>query len=276
MMKLISVIVTTFNWPTALKLCLDSLFVQDDPAFEIIIADDGSSVANRSLALGYCSKSPVPIQYVCHDDQGFRAGAIRNKAVASSHGEYLLFIDGDCVCRADFIGRHRRLAEAGCFVPGNRVLISEAFTQDILQNETPIYQKPLSYFLFYRLHNKVNRFSPFIKLPLGYLRTVQQKKWQKAMTCNLALWKNDFLRVNGFDELFDGWGYEDSDLVIRLIHAGIKRKEGRFAVPVLHFWHTQNDKSKKAINHKRLMARLEQKDFVVAVKGISQYFCEPD
>jgi len=108
-MNLISVIVTTYNWPAALELCLDSLFAQRDPAFEIIIADDGSTPVNQAQAQAYCAKSPVPIQYVHHDDHGFRAGTIRNKAVASSQGEYLLFIDGDCVLGPDFIARHRQL-----------------------------------------------------------------------------------------------------------------------------------------------------------------------
>jgi predicted glycosyltransferase involved in capsule biosynthesis len=85
------------------------------------------------------------------------------------------------------------------------------------------------------------------------------------------MWKHDFMLVNGFDELFDGWGYEDSDLVVRLIHAGIKRKEGRFAVPVLHLWHPQNDKSNQDINYKRLMERLGMDNFVLAEKGVSQY-----
>jgi predicted glycosyltransferase involved in capsule biosynthesis len=91
------------------------------------------------------------------------------------------------------------------------------------------------------------------------------------MTCNLGVWKKDFIRVNGFDELFEGWGFEDSDLVIRLIHAGIERKEGRFAVPVLHLWHPHNDKSKQATNYQRLLERVQQQDFMVAKKGVSQY-----
>jgi glycosyltransferase involved in cell wall biosynthesis len=270
-MNLISVIVTTYNWPAALELCLDSLFAQHDPAFEIIIADDGSTPANQALAKASCAKSPVPIRYVYHDDQGFRAGTIRNKAVANSQGEYLLFVDGDCVCPADFIARHRQLAESGRFVPGNRVLLSEPFTREIIEKHIPLHQKPLSYFISLRLQKKINRISAFIRLPLGCLRKLQPNKWQKAMTCNLALWKDDFLRVNGFDELFEGWGFEDSDLVIRLIHAGIKRKEGRFAVPVLHLWHPHNDKSQQDRNYQRLMDRLAQQDFMVAAKGVAQY-----
>lgn len=270
-MNLISVIVTTYNWPAALELCLDSLFAQQGQEFEIIVADDGSAPANQARAQAYCAKSPVPVRYVHHDDQGFRAGTIRNKAVAASLGEYLLFIDGDCICPPDFIARHRQLAKTGCFVPGNRVLLSELFTWEVIEKHIPLHQKPLSYFISLWLQKKINRISAFIRLPLGFLRELQQKKWQKAMTCNLALWKNDFLLTNGFDELFEGWGFEDSDLVIRLIHAGIKRKEGRFAVPVLHLWHPHNDKSKQNINYQRLLDRLKQLDFIRAEKGVNQY-----
>ncbi len=122
-----------------------------------------------------------------------------------------------------------------------------------------------------RFKNKINRLSALLKLPLGYARLIQPKKWQKAMTCNLALWKNDFITVNGFDENFNGWGYEDSDLVIRLIHAGIHRKEGRFAVPVIHLWHPQNDRNEHDNNYQRLITRINQPDFIRAEKGVSQY-----
>ena len=270
-MNLISVIVTTYNWPSALRLCLQSLSAQQDSNFEIIIADDGSSPANLELTQAYCVDSPISISYIHHDDQGFRAGTVRNMAVAKSKGEYLLFVDGDCIFRPNFIARHRQLAAIGCFVPGNRVLLSQAFTKKVIEQQIPLYAKPFYYFILLWLQKKINRFSSFLYLPLGFLRHTQPKKWRKAMTCNLAVWKNDFIRVNGFDELFEGWGFEDSDLVIRLIHAGIARKEGRFAVPVLHLWHSHNDKSKQDMNYQRLLERLQQQDFVLAIKGISQY-----
>ena len=270
-MSLISVIVTTYNWPAALTLCLESLFAQQDNNFEIIIADDGSNSANLKSTQAYCADSPVSISYIHHEDQGFRAGTIRNKAVAQSKGEYLLFIDGDCILLPDFIARHRQLAAIGCFVSGNRILLSQAFTRQVIEQYIPIYAKPLWYFFLLRLQNKINRISSLFYLPLGILRHVQPKKWQKAMTCNLGMWRNDFIKANGFDELFEGCGYEDSDLVIRLIHSGIKRKEGRFAVPVLHLWHKQNDRSQHDVNYQRLLARLSIADFIRAEKGVSQY-----
>ena len=270
-MNLISVIVTTYNWPAALTLCLESLFVQHDRNFEIIIADDGSSENNLETAKGCCKDSPISLSYIHHDDKGFRAGTIRNKAVAICKGEYLLFIDGDCIVLPDFIGKHRHLALQGFFVPGNRVLLSQEFTQEVIEKHLALYAKPIGHFILLWLQKKINRLFGFFYLPLGFLRYVQPNKWQKAMTCNLGIWKSDFLMVNGFDELFEGWGYEDSDLVIRLVHAGIKRKEGRFAVPVLHLWHSQNDKSNQDINYQRLMERLNKLDFIIAKKGVSQY-----
>ena len=270
-MSLISVIVTTYNWPSALRLCLLSLFAQQDSNFEIIIADDGSNPANLEINRSFCSDSPISIRYVYHEDQGFRAGAIRNKAVVISKGEYLLFIDGDCVLLPDFIARHRQLTTTGHFVAGNRVLLSQSFTGRVIEEQVLLHEKSIYYFILLRLQHKINRISGLLHLPLGFLRIIQPKKWQKAMTCNLGLWKNDFIKVNGFDELFEGWGFEDSDLVIRLIHAGVKRKEGRFAVPVLHLWHSQNDKSRQELNYQRLMERLEQQDIILAKKGVSQY-----
>ena len=270
-MNFISVIVTTYNWPAALNLCLKSLYVQQDNNFEIIIADDGSSITNVEMVKTYCIDSPVSISYIHHDDQGFRAGAIRNKAAAESRGDYLLFIDGDCVLLPDFILRHRQLAEIGYFVPGNRVLLSSVFTQEVIEQQIELYLKPFHYFILLWAKKNINRLFGFVDLPLGFFRYLQPNKWQKAMTCNLGIWKNDFIAVNGFDEFFEGWGYEDSDLIIRLIHLGIKRKEGRFAVPVLHLWHSQNDKSNQNINYQRLIERLDDAEYILANKGISQY-----
>jgi len=270
-MKRISVIVTTYNWPEALKRCLDSLCAQTDRDFEILIADDGSRPENLDKARRYCAEAQVPVDYVHHEDKGFRAGTIRNKAAALSRGDYLLFVDGDCLMRPDFISKHRQLAEAGHFVPGNRILLSQAFTAEVLDKPLPLYLRNWPYFCLLRLQDKINRVLPLLQLPLGPLRLLQPQKWEKAMTCNLAVWKSDFIAVNGFDELFEGWGYEDSDLVIRLIHAGIRRKEGRFAVPVLHLWHPHHDKSRQDINYQRLMERLARQEFTVAERGVSQY-----
>jgi len=270
-MKLISVIVTTYNWPEALRACLESLFAQDDRHFEIIIADDGSSKNTHNLVQTLKFQSPVSIKHAYQADKGFRAGTIRNKAVALSAGDYLVFLDGDCIVFPDFIQRHRGLAETGFFVPGNRILLSQGFTQTVLQQHISLHRQTSLFFIKCWLTGKINRLLPLLKLPFDFFRYWHSKRWQKAMTCNLALFRQDFMAVNGFDEAFEGWGYEDSDLVIRLIHNGIKRKEGRFAVPVLHLWHSHNSRDKQSENYARLMKRLADKNLIQASQGMSQY-----
>ncbi len=91
-----------------------------------------------------------------------------------------------------------------------------------------------------------------------------------AEGCNIGVWRSDFLAVDGFDEAFSGWGHEDSDFAIRLIRAGLKLKDGRFAVPVLHLWHKENDRSQQPENQRRLQATLNG-NHTRAERGLSQY-----
>jgi GT2 family glycosyltransferase len=272
MSALISVIVTTYNWPQALEACLDSLFAQTDHGFEIIIADDGSASPTHELIARCSLRSPVTLQHIHHEDQGFRAAAIRNKAVAASQGAYLIFLDGDCVTLPHFIARHRALAEAGYFVPGNRLLLSSHFTATVLQRAIPLFEQSWLFFIKQRLCGHLNRLLPLCHIPWQAWRYHKPLRWQNAMTCNLGLWREDFMAVNGFDEAFEGWGYEDSDLVIRLIHRGVRRKEGRFAVPVLHLWHTHHDRSRHDENYQRLQARLNDVAIQKAERGVDQYW----
>jgi len=270
-MSQISVIVTTYNWPNALEASISSLFAQNDRHFEIIIADDGSTDETKVLIEQLTQQNNIPIKHAYHEDSGFRAGTIRNKAVHLSSGDYLIFIDGDCSVFPDFIKKHRQLAEPGYFVPGNRILLSPSYTVTVLSNKIPLYSQSTLFYIQQWLLQNINRITPLIYNPFSFLRYRNPNRWEKAMTCNLAMYKQDFIAVNGFDEAFEGWGYEDSDLVIRLIHNGIKRKEGRFAIPVLHHWHKQNDQSKHDENFDRLTLRLNDKNFIKAVQGIDQY-----
>lgn len=273
---LISVIVSTYNWPEALNLCLSSLLAQEDRYFEIVIADDGSNKDTKDLIDAYIAQSgDIKIYHAYQEDHGFRLSAIRNKATLASNGGYLIFLDGDCAVRPSFIKNHRKLMQHGHFVAGNRVLISEQFTCTIFNKKIGFYNNGLLYFFIRWLQRDINRLIPLITLPLGCLRTLQTDKWCKVLGCNIGVYKNDVLLVNGFDEIYYGWGYEDSDFAIRLINAGIKRKEGRFCVPVLHLWHTINTRHKKDVNYQRMIGRSKDKSFIKAEQGISQYGSAP-
>jgi glycosyltransferase involved in cell wall biosynthesis len=256
-----SVIVTTYNRPDALRAVLDSLLAQRARDFEILVADDGSTAATDDLVKALAEGSVV---------LGFRAAAARNRAAARARGDLLIFLDGDCIARPDFIDRHRRLARPGWMVAGNRVLLSESFTREVLARRAPVHLwHPVHWRAAFR-RGEINRLLPLAALPLGPLRRLGGRRWQRVRTCNLAVWRADFVAVNGFDESFEGWGFEDSDLAIRLIHHGVRRLEGAFATAVLHLWHRENDRAREGENWTRLQQRLVSRQ-VRAERGLSGY-----
>jgi len=264
---LISIVVSTYERPDALGAVLRGLSRQDDRGFEVIVADDGSGPATAAVIAQWQSRLAAPLSHARHEHSGFRAAEIRNRAIAASKGGYCVFLDGDCVPRADFVARHRRLAEPGWFVAGNRILLSEPLTRAVLaENLEPECWDFAA--VLRRRREGINRIAPALHLPLGPLRKAEPRRWEGARTCNLAVARRDLDRVDGFDASFNGWGLEDSDLAIRLIHAGVRRKDGMFATGVLHLWHPEADRSMLAENEQRL-ARVIENRGVRATAGMS-------
>ncbi len=265
---LISVIVTTYNREDALDAALRALSRQSDRNFEIIIADDGSRPETRVLIDSWRARLPLPLKHVRHEHRGFRGGEIRNRGILASEGALCIFLDGDCLAGADFVAAHRRLAERGWFVTGNRILLSRELTASVLAQGEPAEQWWYATLTQERLRGGINRLMPTWRLPLGPLRKLNGGNWRGAQTCNLAVARNDLERIDGFDCSYAGWGLEDSDLVVRLLHAGVRRKDGRFATGVLHLWHPPNDRGQLPANQQRL-DEVRGGSRVRAVRGLS-------
>jgi glycosyltransferase involved in cell wall biosynthesis len=265
---LISVIVTTFDRPDALAAVLRSLACQNDRNFEVLVADDGSSPATAALTDEWQPRLGVALCHVWQEHRGFRAGEIRNRAVLASHGDYVVFLDGDCLARPDFVAVHRKLAEFGWFVTGNRALLTAELTSAVLQAPLEPEHWGLSPWIGQRWKGRLNRLAPVLRLPLGPVRKMRPQAWQHARSCNLAVWRADLDRVDGFDASFSGWGKEDSDLLVRLLHAGVRRKDGAFATGVIHLWHPEADRTHLPVNQKKLEARIESRR-VRAERGMS-------
>ena len=250
--ELISVIVTTYNLPDALAAVLCSLARQTDPDFEVVVADDGSTEPTAEVVAAWRAKMDNRLERVWHEDRGFRAAEIRNRAILAARGRYCIFLDGDCIARSDFVAVHRRLAEPGWFVTGNRILLTRGLTEAVLrETAAPEQWGPLRW-IGERLRGGVNRLSALLHLPLGPLRRLRRTQWEGARSCNLAIWRSDLDRVDGFDADYAGWGKEDSDIIVRLLHAGVRRKDGTFATGVIHLWHAEFDRSALPENERRL------------------------
>lgn len=266
----IAIIVTTYNRPDALAAVLEGYLAQTDTDFEVLVADDGSTEETAAVVRQFQARAAFPIRHVWQEDIGFRAAAIRNRALAATGADYVVFTDGDCVPPTDFVAAHCALAEPGWFLAGNRLLLSPTFTEQVLREKIPIHLWHSSDWLRARLKGYITRLMPLLRLPDLPLRKIAPRRWQGAKTCNLSAFRSDLLRVNGLDESYTGWGLEDSDLVIRLIRAGIRNKSARFAAPVLHLWHQENDRSKLQENRQRLEAVLAA-THTRAQLGVDQY-----
>jgi glycosyltransferase involved in cell wall biosynthesis len=265
---LISVIVTTYNREDALDAALSALSVQSDRGFEIVIADDGSRPATGAVVERWRPRLRVSLSHLWQPDLGFRAAEMRNRAILAARGDYCIFLDGDCLARPDFVAAHRHLAEPGWFVTGNRVLLSSALTAKVLRDRLrPETWSPPDW-IVHRIRGDANRMAAVLSLPLGPLRKLSARRWRGARSCNLAVWRSDLQRIDGFDASFRGWGREDSDLLIRLLHCGVRRKDGRFATGVIHLWHSEADRAELAANDTRLQAVLESKR-TWALRGLS-------
>ena len=268
MAELISVIVTTYNREDALDAVLRSLAGQIDENFEVIVADDGSAPGTAGLVDSWKAKFGRRLEHVWHADRGFRAAEIRNRAILVARGAYCVFLDGDCIVRPDFVGTHRRLAEPGWFVTGNRVLLAPDLTMTVLGEKQAPEAWSAARWLAERWRGGVNRLSALLHVPLGYLRRIRQRAWRGARSCNLAIWRADLDRVDGFDAAYSGWGKEDSDLIVRLLHAGLRRKDGIFSTGVIHLWHAEADRSQLTGNEIKLGAVVAG-DRVRARRGLS-------
>lgn len=267
----ITVIVSTYNAPGFLRLVLLALAEQDEDNFEVVVADDRSSGDTKKIIEELRPKVSYNLRQVWQPHDGFRAAKIRNQGVAIADGDYIIFLDGDSVPSRSFINRHRKLAEIGYIVAGNRVLLSSDFTKKVLAEDIFLHHYRGWHWLCAFFSKEINSIVPvvFLGAPSRW-RYWCCHRWQGAKTCNLGIWKKDFFAINGFDESYYGWGYEDSDLVVRLMRYGVLRKDGRYAIPVFHLWHPDNSCDREQINYQQLQAVINSSDIRAEI-GVSQY-----
>ena len=263
----ISLIITTFNWPEALKVTLQTGVRQRLQPYEIIVADDGSAPETATAVEEALRPSQVRWCHVRQEDTGIRQGRVKNLAVKYSTGSYLIFIDHDVLVHPYFIADHRAAAKPGIFLQGKRCFLPEAYTQSVLGSNAFV---PPSSFLR-GLENRKNAFrAPKIGRMLGRPHTFQTS----LRGCNLSMSRRDFLKVDGYDEVFDQlWGREDSDVCYRLFHSGVRCKNLWFSALQYHLYHpvTKNRQRDRLDDE---LDRIRREKRQQAIKGFSQISSE--
>lgn len=266
---LISVVLTTYNRSETIAVVLAALQQQTDTDFEVVIADDGSRPEHRARIAESAARCAFPVACVWHPDVGFTVSRARNLGVAQSRGSYLVLLDGDCVPDTDFIAQHRRLMQSACLVNGSRCLLSPRFTQQVISGAATAVGQRYSYWLQRWRAGDASKIAPLLRMPDMSLRLESGFRWRGIRSCNMGVWRADFERVNGFDTSFHGWGHEDADLVLRLFHAGIRRKNGFFATEVFHLWHEEASRGRASANERSVRERMHS-GLIRAVQGLDE------
>lgn len=255
-----SLVISTYNWPEALELCLKSSLRQTVAPAEILVADDGSDERTAQLIARYRVQTSIPIVHVWQEDTGFRVGSIRNKAIARATGAYIIQVDGDVILHPDFVRDHVSVARPGRFVSGSRVLLGPRYSAGLLANRSidiNAGKKDVS--------NRLNA----IRIPWAS-PVFGRYKPEVTRGCNMAFWRDDAICVNGYNELIQGWGSEDYEFGSRLWHIGVQHFSLKLSGIVYHIYHNVRARDQAVAN--QVLANLTRSRRLLRCKqGISQY-----
>jgi glycosyltransferase involved in cell wall biosynthesis len=257
-----TLVTPTYNWPEALELLLLSLLRQTVMPNEVIIADDGSRKETKKLITDFQKKFPIPLIHIWHEDLKNRKPKIMNKAIAKAKYDYIIEIDGDIIMNPNFVEDHLTFAEKGHYLYGSRVNIKEKILPELFS------KKILDFNLFSKGIKKRGRTIRFPFL-MNFVKSVDQRS-RKLRGCNMSFWKEDFIKINGFNENLVGWGIDDSEMIQRMHNLGIKGKRLKFSGIAYHIYHKEQSKSHLEINNEIERQTTENK-LTFIDKGINQY-----
>lgn len=267
----ISVIIAFYDKIDFLKLVIAGFEIQTFKSFEILIADDGSSQEVCNVLSELIKNSVLDIIHIRHEKRGWRKNRILNKAIIASRGNYLIFTDGDCIPHSRFVEEHNMNRGEGIVLSGRRAFLSERISGRL--NKTNIAKKYLQgrylipLFLHKAFMNDGKFFEDAIYIRNKLIRKLINRKEKGLLGSNFSLYKEDILKVNGFDEQYEEPSVgEDTDLCYRLKLAGINVKTLKHIAIQYHLYHKQL--SRDNINRKILNDTISKGKYF-AEKGIS-------
>lgn len=228
----ISVLIAVYKRADNLDLILKALTLQTDHQFEIVVCEDDQDPKVKKCITDWQKKSNLKIRHVSHQDDGFRKSKILNEGVRTASGEFIVFLDGDCIPHRKFIQSYKNLAKEGWAMHGRRVMLSSAITQELLTQKKSL---PLSLWTLWR--SKSQSLGNAIRIPGLVKKGRQSAIWG----CNWGVAKKHLLSVNGFDEDYVKAGVgEDVDIEWRLQKIGVELLNVRHQAIVYHLDHAMN------------------------------------
>lgn len=243
----LTVIISTYNSEAWLEKVLLGYEVQAFRDFEIIVADDGSGPRTGELISSFASHVPFPVQHLWHEDHGYRRQEILNRAIVAARHDYLVFTDGDCIPRRDFLHVHATMAQQGKFLSGGYCKLGMALSAEIGSGDIVAGSCFDLAWLKAREHMGL---SNRLKMGSGNFQS-RMLDWITPAratfnNCNSSAWKSDLLAVNGYDERMK-YGGADRELGERLTNSGIKGLQIRHRAVCVHLDHARPYRTQEAL-----------------------------
>jgi glycosyltransferase involved in cell wall biosynthesis len=261
----ISIAIITYNWPQALELALRALAVQTELPYEVIVTDDGSGQDTREVLLRLAGCYPTRLVHLWQPDDGARMSRARNRAIAAAQGDFIILLDGDMVVERHFVADHRAFARHGCFTQGSRVL-TDANSAANLLGKGPFFPE------FFR--RGIERRRHTVRLPLlAHLFARSGIRQRGIKSCNMGFWRDDLIRLNGFNEAMVGWGREDTELAVRAFHGGLRRRDLRLGGLAVHLYHRTRKHLVDNPND-RILEDTQRGHLVRCERGVQQHLGE--
>jgi glycosyltransferase involved in cell wall biosynthesis len=257
-----TLVASTYNWPEALELLLLSVLNQSVLPNEVIIADDGSGEDTKNLIENFKKTFPVPLVHIWQEDLKNRKSRIMNKAIAAAKYDYIVEIDGDIILNKHFVEDHLAYAQKGHYLFGSRVNIQEKLLPELFS------EKNIDFNFFSKGIKKRSR---TIRIPflMNFAKSVD-KCSKKLRGCNMSFWKEDFIKINGYNESIVGWGMEDSEMIQRLHNIGIKGKRLKYTGIVYHIYHKEQSRNNVPVNSEIENQTIKNK-LTSVEKGVDQF-----
>jgi glycosyltransferase involved in cell wall biosynthesis len=258
----LTLVINTFNQPDYLARVLNAVSRQSVLPEEVLLADDGSTDETKTVFEQWRARQPFRCEHIRQEHQGFRRARILNLAIAPSRGDYLVFLDGDTIPYPHFVADHRVLASESQFVQGHRALIGEKAAAWFGKNNFSADRRRAV------LQNQISGLKNSFRWPFA-LRKINHRL-RGIRGCNLAIWRADLVRVNGYNEAFVGWGREDSELAVRLMNSGVRRLDVRGRALCYHLWHPPVSRA-ELVGNDELLAKAILEKPVRCEQGLNRH-----
>lgn len=244
MKPLTSLFITTYEMPRHLELVCAGIETQSEKLFEVLFCDDGSGSETGTVIADFQRRNSISVTHLWQQNLGFRKCKILNQAVRQAKADVFIFLDGDCIPHRHFVRDHLEQQEQGRYLAGRRVELGRHLSQRLSSERirNGFFDYPTLPLIQSAIRGDTQNLQRSVRLPWpGVRRLFKMDRVADLKGCNYSLPRKALEDINGFDETYEGYGREDTDVELRLQNYGYKIKSLKGLALQYHVWHPRRE-----------------------------------